>query len=116
MQKRNLFLLVLLFLTSSLSAQQAETDSSWETIYRAVPEKLNDMVHTKLDAKFDYQKSQLNGKVWLTLKPHFYAVDNLELDAKGMDIHKVQLMGVEKNTPVKYSYDGRKLNIQLGKS
>jgi aminopeptidase N len=115
MQKSNLFFLLLSLFPFCLSAQQVETEAE-EAIYRGVPEKVNDMVHTKLDAKFDYQKSQLNGKVWLTLKPHVYTVDNLELDAKGMDIHKVQLVGVEKNTPLPYTYDSLKLNIQLGKS
>ena len=54
--------------------------------YRASAEKINDLVHTKLEARFDYDKSQLYGKVWLTLKPHFYATDSLLLDAKGMEI------------------------------
>jgi len=49
-------------------------------------------VHTRLDASFDYNKSYLNGKAWIRLKPHFYPTDSLELDAKGMEIKMVQLV------------------------
>ena len=66
-------------------------DDSWKKNYRAFATKINALVHTKLDAKFDYSKSQLNGKVWITLKPYFYATDSLELDAKGMAINKVEM-------------------------
>ncbi len=34
----------------------------------------------------------LNGKAWITLKPHFYATDSLALDAKGMEIKKVAIV------------------------
>ena len=84
--------------------------------YRATAEKINDLVHTKLDAHFDYSKSQLNGKVWITLKPHFYATDSLALDAKGMDIKSVSIVKASKSTPLKFQYDGMILNIKLDKS
>lgn len=84
--------------------------------YRAAPEKINNLVHTKLDAKFDYSKSQLTGKVWITLKPHFYPTDSLALDAKGMDIRQVSIVKNAKNTPLKYSYDGMVLDIDLDRT
>lgn len=84
--------------------------------YRETPERINDLVHTKLDAKFDYAKQQLNGKVWLTLKPHFYPTDSLLLDAKGMDVGEVALVKGAKNTPLKYAYDGLFLRIRLDKT
>lgn len=84
--------------------------------YRATPERINDLVHTKLDAKFDYTKSQLNGKVWITLKPHFYPTDSLQLDAKAMDIRQVALVKSGRNVPLKYHYDGWFLNIDLDKT
>ena len=59
-----------LFLALGSMAQTVGNDS-WKKIYRETPVKINDLVHTKLDASFDYSKSYLNGKVWLTLKPHF---------------------------------------------
>jgi aminopeptidase N len=88
-------------------------DTSWKNTYRDASEKVNDLVHTKLDAKFDFSKSYLNGKVWITLKPHFYATNNLSLDAKGMEIHKVAIMKGSAQAPLKYDYDGWILKITL---
>lgn len=106
----------LLFCISFGFAQNAKPkDESWKKVYRSFATKTNDLVHTKLDAKFDYSKSYLNGKVWVTLKPHFYSTDSLELDAKGMTISKVELVGSVKNTPLKYKYDDAVLNIKLDK-
>jgi len=109
----NKTLLTLAFLaTISFGRAQTDTlaiDTSWKTLYRAVPEKINDLVHTKLDAKFDYNKSQLIGKAWLTLQPHFDPVNTLVLDAKGMDIKQVALVkssGIKRsntNTTAGYS-------------
>lgn len=85
-------------------------------VYQFTPEKINDLVHTKLEAGFDYTKSQLNGKVWLTLKPHFYPTDSLALDAKGMDIKEVAITKGGRNSTLKYNYDGLTLNIDLDKT
>ena len=102
------------FLISGLMMlAQAPTGVAKE--YRSTVDRINDLVHTRLDAKFDYSKSQLNGKVWITLKPHFYPTDTLLLDAKGMDIRQVAIVK-GKNTPLKYNYDGLLLNIKLDKT
>lgn len=77
--------------------------------YQPTSEKKIALVHTRLEASFDYAKSQLLGKVSITLRPHFYATDSLHLDAKGMDIHRVSSKG--KMLP--YRYDGLVLNIKL---
>lgn len=94
----------------------APQDTTWKKVYRASAPKINDLVHTKLDVKFDYAKSYMYGKAWITLKPHFYATDSLALDAKGMDIHKVAIVKGGTQTPLKYQYDGWILNIKLDKS
>jgi aminopeptidase N len=112
-----LFLFLLILNSIILNAQPAETksDSTWKNVYRATSTKINDLVHTKLDVKFDYDKSYLYGKAWITLHPHFYPTDSLLLDAKGMDIKEVALMKGASKSPLKYSYDGMMLNITLNK-
>ena len=90
-------------------------DTSWKNEYRSAAEKINDLVHTKLDAKFDFSKSYMYGKVWITLKPHFYATDTLSLDAKGMQINKVAIVKGSVQSPLKYNYDGWVLDIRLDK-
>ena len=84
--------------------------------YRETATRINDLVHTKLDARFDFDKSWMYGKVWITLKPHFYATDSLTLDAKGMDIKSVALVNGKNTTPLKYAYDGLSLRISLNKT
>jgi aminopeptidase N len=110
------FLLLSFFLLAFAAAFSQEDQKELLKEYRATAEKINDLVHTKLDAKFDYSKSQLNGKVWITLKPHFYATDSLALDAKGMDVKSVSMVKGNKNSPLKFQYDGMILNVRLDKS
>ena len=81
-------------------------DDSWKKKYRAFETKVNNLIHTKLEASFDYENAQLNGKVWITCQPHFYETKILELDAKGMDIHLVEMTKVGgKNVALGYTYD-----------
>ncbi len=102
----------------ALFAQPAQEskDESWKKIYRSSSPKINDLIHTKLDVKFDYDKSYMYGKAWITLKPHYYATDSLMLDAKGMDIKKIAIVKGENNTTLKYEYDGMMLHIHLDKT
>lgn len=96
---------------------QAQSKSSDKKQYRGFATKINDMVHTKLEASFDFEKAQLRGKVWLTLKPHFYPTDSLLLDAKGMEILSVDLVDAKQNNiPLKYTYNDVELNIKLNKT
>lgn len=101
-----------------VNAQEVTVDSVQKepSVYRATTEKINDLVHTKLDVKFDYKKAYLYGKAWLTLKPHFYTTDSLTLDAKGMDIINVSIVNGNIYSPVKFKYDSLQIKIKLGKS
>jgi len=83
--------------------------------YRAAERKVNDLVHTRLDVRFDYARRYLHGKAWLTLKPHATATDSLRLDAKGMDIEAVALMQGAGQQPLKYDYNQRQLLVHLGR-
>ncbi|MES2430737.1 MAG: M1 family aminopeptidase [Bacteroidota bacterium] len=114
---KKLFLLVFCAASAKFSLAQGNIapDTSWKKVYRASAPKINDLVHTKLDVKFDYNKSWLYGKAWVTLKPHFYKTDSLTLDAKGMDIKEVAIVKLGKTTPLKYTYDSMQLFIKLDK-
>jgi len=110
------FLLFAVLVVSSFALQaQGVSDTSGNTVYRESYPKINDLVHTRLDAKFDFAKSYLYGNVTITLKPHIYAVDSLQLDAKGMDIAKVSLAKGTVLQPLKFTYDGWILTIRLDK-
>lgn len=77
--------------------------------YRASYPKKFDLVHTKLDVKFDWGKQYLLGQEWVTVTPHFYDQDTLILDAKGMDIHHVALLKEEDSLALDFSYPAEKL-------
>src|SRR6201985_3187459 len=102
---------------SALVQAQSETppdgNEPWKREYRAAATKYDDLVNTKLEVKFDYDKSYMYGKAWVTLKPHFYATDTVWLDAKGMDIHKVALDKDGKTEALKFEYDGMMLHVHL---
>ncbi|MBS1511218.1 MAG: M1 family metallopeptidase [Bacteroidetes bacterium] len=117
--KKLFFVLAIVASPIFLMAQDEDNqpkDTSWKKIYRATSTKINDLVHTKLDVRFDYAKAWMYGKEWLTVKPHFYPTDSLTLDAKGMDIKEVALMKGASKTPLKYDYDGWQLHIMLDKT
>ena len=112
-------LLGVLLLGSILSFSQ-KPDSvkteRWKSIYRASATKINDLVNTKLNVSFDYSKSWMYGKAWITLHPHFYPTDSLNLDAKNMNIYEVSIVKAGKSYPLKYRYDSLNLFIKLDKA
>jgi aminopeptidase N len=75
--------------------------------------RIHDLIHTKLDLKFDWKNEQVIGKATLTLEPLFYSSSTLTLDAKGFVLNKVTYEGASEN--LKYEYDGELLEIDLGK-
>jgi aminopeptidase N len=112
---RSLFSILSLFIFAAASAQPHLSPKDGKG-YRETQIKINDLIDTRLDVKFDYQQSYLYGKEWVTLKPHFYATDSLRMDAKGMDIHQIAIVKAGKLLPLKYVYeDSLWLNIKLDK-
>lgn len=93
-----------------------EITASRDNPYRASATKDFDLIHTKLEVGFNYQKQYLNGKATITLKPHFYPQYSLTLDAKQFDIHEVSLVtGNNQRESLQYTYDSLQLKIQLNK-
>ncbi|MDQ2718885.1 MAG: M1 family metallopeptidase [Bacteroidota bacterium] len=119
---KKIFLIFLLFgLCVSSYAQQDEkneqpADTAWKRIYRGSYPRINDLVHTKLEVSFDYNKQWMYGKEWVTLQPHFYHTDSLTLDAKGMEIKEIAIIKGASKIPLKYKYDNMQLRITLDKT
>lgn len=82
--------------------------------YNASHTREHDLLHTKLDVRFNWEKEQVLGKATLTLKPHFYPQNKLTLDAKGFEFHKINFEG--KSEQLKYEYDGQQVTIDLGRT
>ena len=90
-------------------------------VYNASNTKEFDLVHTKLDVRFNWEKAHLYGKAELTLTPYFYDQTQLVLNARGMDLHKIQLITMGEDslpvfTDLKYEYDSLLITIDLAKT
>ncbi len=101
--------------------------------YRGSATLQNDILHTRLDVKFDWEKSQLEGRASITAKPYFKPTAELDLNARGMNIHSVEVYdlsvknqkpGMANNNPEmlgnnklksSYRYEHDSLKINLGK-
>ena len=116
--KKHVFLLATLltiFQAAVFAQTEPSEDQSWKKVYRETPEKIFSLKHTRLEASFDIPGAKMNGKVWISLSPHFYKQDSLVLDAKGMQIHEVSLVAGAKKNKLTYSYNQKELNIKLGR-
>ncbi|WP_301928412.1 M1 family metallopeptidase [Ferruginibacter sp.] len=114
--KHLLIFIVLVLSVYTPQAQEKEAAAASTDIYRQTYPKTNELVHTKLQVKFDFSKAWMYGKAWLTLQPHFYSTDTLTLDAKGMDIKEVSIAKGNATTALKYTYDSLQLFIKLDKA
>ncbi|MGE0560424.1 MAG: M1 family metallopeptidase [Flavobacteriales bacterium] len=87
-----------------------------QPIYNASNTRDFDLLHTKLDVKFNWGKTYLYGKAELTLKPYFFETNKLVLNARGFDVNKVQLVANGTYSDLKYVYDGLLITIDLDKT
>lgn len=83
-------------------------------VYHPSALRHNDLLHTKLELSFDWEKEEVLGKATLTLKPYFHPTDKVELDAKGFDFHEVKLVATGQD--LKYDYDGQVITIYLDRT
>jgi aminopeptidase N len=81
--------------------------------YQPAATKLHDLIHTKLEIKFDWEKQQLHGTATIQLKSHFYPQSQLILDAKNFIVHSVFILDNEEKKECLYSYDNHQLAISL---
>ena len=82
--------------------------------YNPSHERKFDLLHTKLELSFDWEEELVLGKATLRLKPYFYSVDKVILDAKDFEFQRVSFLGEDKD--LKYTYDDKQLTIELGKT
>lgn len=127
MRNINLFALLILALSlfSCKTKQQATTEvrqlpeinvSPENMDYRASVTKLHDLIHMKLDVRFDWSNKYLLGTSTLTLKAHALPQNNIWLDARGMQINQVKLLTQKDSLPLKYDYANDSLHIFLDRA
>jgi aminopeptidase N len=74
-------------------------DQAKGPLYHASNTITHDILHTKLEVDFDWKACRMNGKASITGKPHFYPSRMLYLDARGMEIRNVELIGSKQISP-----------------
>ncbi len=92
----------------TVSVTASSSSSFTRPTYNPSATRTHDLVHTKLDVSFDWQRQYLNGKALLEIKPIYQPSKELRLDAKGFDIHKVAMLNITGQTPLQYRYDNNK--------
>ena len=60
-------------------------------LYQGTQDREIDIIHTKLLVDLNWEKQQLNGEAYLSLKPYYYSLDTITLDAKAMTIKEVKV-------------------------
>ncbi len=102
------------FIQSVDSTGQYDSDLS-EKVYRPERTKVFQLVHTRLEVKFNWEKRRLMGKATIDLKPYFYPQDKLKLDAKNFDVHRVAMINASDTVNLQYDYDNSQLDISLNR-
>lgn len=92
-----------------------ETVYSDIVTYRGSNDRLHDLIHTKLEVSLDWSRQQLVGVATLELRSYFYEQDELTLDAKGFAINNISLVEGANKKMLKYTYDGSRIVIALGR-
>ncbi|HTL81321.1 MAG TPA: M1 family metallopeptidase [Bacteroidia bacterium] len=110
---------------SLLAPYDSTINAESQPDYNPSATRLSDLLHTKLDVRFDWKKRYMYGKATISAKPYFYSQSTLELDARGMQINRVALLKrstnnstlfAEDTITAPYTYKDNKLVIQLGRS
>jgi len=73
-----------------------------------------DLIHTKLDLKFNWQQEAVIGVASLSFTPVFYPISSITLDAQGFELNSIRLKGQSKS--LQYEYDQKQIVIYLGRS
>ena len=107
--------LVLLPVGNKVIAQESGVEEELSYLpnsnpYQASQTKQFDLIHTKLEVNFDWEKKYLNGRATISLKPHAYAQDSLVLDAKGFEVKSIK----RDQKDLDFIYDSLTLHIALG--
>ena len=82
-------------------------------LYQRTQTREIDVLHTKLLVEPNWKEKTLDGQAVLKIKPYFFPIDTITLDAKSMIIEKVELQEKENLRQIEFVYSGLKLKIPL---
>lgn len=97
-------------LTEELPAAASPSIPQQRPVYREAFKRTHDLLHTRLDLRFDWEKEQVIGKATLKLTPLFYPSDKLVLDAKGFQFNSIK---TAKGTSLSYFYGEAQQQVEI---
>jgi aminopeptidase N len=84
-------------------------------VYRESYPRTTDILNTKLDLSFNWDSAYVYGEATISAKPYFYDTNQLVLDANGFQIKELSIIQNGHKIPLNYSYDGKKILVNLNK-
>lgn len=85
-------------------------------VYHPAYRRTHDLLHTRLDVRFDWEKEMVIGKATLTLAPLFQPSRLLVLDAKNFDFKSIRMAGsTGRGLVYEYDEDKQQVTIALDK-
>lgn len=82
--------------------------------YHPSAERYLDLLHTAMDVTPDWKNRHLYGKAVITAKPYFYKAFKAELDARGMDIHRVTIYDLALRDSIEPTWEYNNDLIKIG--
>jgi len=104
---------------SEITASPKEKEPAWlskNSVYFPSKTRINDLLHTRLEIKFNWDSAWAYGKATLQFRPYFYPTDSLILDAKGFEIKEISVLNGENKKSLIYTYNNSKIQIKLDKT
>ncbi len=92
------------------------TINSGSNIYQGSYPKLTEIINTRLDLSFNWDSAFVIGQAAISAKPYFYTSNQIILDANGFKISDVSLIKSNEKQSLRYTYNGKKLIIELDKT
>ncbi len=99
--------------TATVELEPLDVEETKILPYQPTTQRKFDLLHMNLEISLDWENRRVPGKATLQLTPYFYATDSLLLDAKGFDLHSLEIVKDSNSVPLKYDYDGNIIAIQL---
>lgn len=78
--------------------------------------RYHDIEHMELQVSFDWEQQTLDGTAILNIHPYASTQNHLILDAKGFDIHQINIINNKTAKKLAYEYDQQKINITLDRN
>lgn len=79
--------------------------------YQASAARVWEIKHTRIALSFDMEDRTADAREWIKLHPYFYPTDTLVLDAKGIQLDSIRLLG--RNSGVKFTYASKRDQLRI---